>query len=111
MQVDLPWMVWTLPLMRLLPVWAFDGLADFFGITVAMDEFTGRGGTRPRAERRKMAPRDDAGYSRSSCRQYPSPALMECVWVCAEGSTPSMPHTMPRSNGQTMSGYSSASSR
>lgn len=41
-QVDLPWMVWTLPLMRLLPVWAFDGLADFFGITVAMDELTGR---------------------------------------------------------------------
>lgn len=41
-QVDMPWMVRTLPLMRLLPVWAFDSLADFFGITVAMDEFTGR---------------------------------------------------------------------
>ena len=41
-QVDLPWMVRTLPLMRMLPVWAFDGLADFFGITAAMDEFTGR---------------------------------------------------------------------
>jgi len=41
-QVDMPWMVRTLPLMRLLPVWAFDGLADFFGITAAMDEFTGR---------------------------------------------------------------------
>ena len=41
-QVDLPWMVRTLPLMRMLPVWAFDSLADFFGITVAMDEFTGR---------------------------------------------------------------------
>jgi len=41
-QVDMPLMVRTLPLMRLLPVWAFDGLADFFGITAAMDEFTGR---------------------------------------------------------------------
>jgi all-trans-retinol dehydrogenase (NAD+) len=41
-QVDMPWMVRTLPLMRLLPVRAFDGLADFFGITMAMDEFTGR---------------------------------------------------------------------
>ena len=41
-RVDMPWMVRTLPLMRLLPVWAFDGLADFFGITAAMDEFTGR---------------------------------------------------------------------
>jgi all-trans-retinol dehydrogenase (NAD+) len=41
-QVDMPWMVRTLPLMRMLPVWAFDGLADFFGLTVAMDEFTGR---------------------------------------------------------------------
>jgi all-trans-retinol dehydrogenase (NAD+) len=41
-QVDMPWMVRTLPLMRMLPVWAFDSLADFFGITVAMDEFTGR---------------------------------------------------------------------
>jgi len=38
----MPWMVRTLPLMRMLPVWAFDGLADFFGITMAMDEFTGR---------------------------------------------------------------------
>ncbi|MCX6373463.1 MAG: SDR family oxidoreductase [Actinobacteria bacterium] len=41
-QIDMPWMVRTLPLMRMLPVWALDGLADFFGITVAMDEFTGR---------------------------------------------------------------------
>jgi all-trans-retinol dehydrogenase (NAD+) len=41
-QLDMPWMVRTLPLMRMLPVWAFDGLADFLGLTVAMDEFTGR---------------------------------------------------------------------
>jgi all-trans-retinol dehydrogenase (NAD+) len=41
-QLDMPWMVRTLPLMRMLPVWAFDGLADFFGITMAMDEFMGR---------------------------------------------------------------------
>jgi all-trans-retinol dehydrogenase (NAD+) len=47
-QVVMPWMVSTLPAMRLLPVAAFDRLAGFFGITVAMDEFTGRdGGARP----------------------------------------------------------------
>jgi all-trans-retinol dehydrogenase (NAD+) len=43
-QVVMPWMVSTLPAMRLLPVGAFDRLAGFFGITVAMDEFTGRDG-------------------------------------------------------------------
>jgi len=42
-QVLMPFMVRTLPAMRLLPVWAFDRLADFFGVTTAMDEFTGRG--------------------------------------------------------------------
>jgi all-trans-retinol dehydrogenase (NAD+) len=41
-QVRLPWMVGTLPLLRLLPVWAFDELADFFGLNNAMDAFTGR---------------------------------------------------------------------
>ena len=41
-QVLMPFMVRTLPAMRLLPVWAFDRLADFFGVTAAMDEFTGR---------------------------------------------------------------------
>lgn len=41
-QLVMPWMVRTVPAMRLLPVWAFDRLADFFGITMAMDEFTGR---------------------------------------------------------------------
>jgi all-trans-retinol dehydrogenase (NAD+) len=47
-QVQMPWMVQTLPMMRLLPVWAFDQLADFFGLNNAMDAFTGR------------APADDA---------------------------------------------------
>jgi all-trans-retinol dehydrogenase (NAD+) len=42
-QVQMPFMVSTLPAMRLLPVWAFDRLADFFGINNAMDGFTGRG--------------------------------------------------------------------
>jgi all-trans-retinol dehydrogenase (NAD+) len=52
-QLQLPFMVRTLPAMRLLPVWAFDRLADFFGINDAMDGFTGRAspgdgeGTRP----------------------------------------------------------------
>jgi all-trans-retinol dehydrogenase (NAD+) len=41
-QVLMPFMVRTLPAMRLLPVWAFDRLADFFGVTAAMDGFTGR---------------------------------------------------------------------
>jgi all-trans-retinol dehydrogenase (NAD+) len=38
----MPFMVRTLPAMRLLPTWAFDRVADFFGVTAAMDEFTGR---------------------------------------------------------------------
>ncbi len=37
----MPFMVRTLPAMRVLPLWAFDRLADFFGVTAAMDEFTG----------------------------------------------------------------------
>ncbi len=41
-QVQMPFMVNTLPLMRVLPVWAFDRLADFFGLNNAMDDFTGR---------------------------------------------------------------------
>jgi len=44
-QVELPWMVRTLPVMRLLPVPAFDRLAGLFGLTVAMDEFRGREAT------------------------------------------------------------------
>jgi len=40
--VRMPFMVRMLPLMRLLPVPAFDVLAEFFGITHCMDEFTGR---------------------------------------------------------------------
>ena len=40
--VQMPFMVNTLPAMRLLPVWAFDQLADFFGLNNAMDSFTGR---------------------------------------------------------------------
>jgi all-trans-retinol dehydrogenase (NAD+) len=41
-QVQMPWMVRTLPAMRMLPVWAFDQLVDFFGLNNAMDAFTGR---------------------------------------------------------------------
>ena len=40
--VQMPFMVNTLPAMRVLPVWAFDRLADFFGLNNAMDGFTGR---------------------------------------------------------------------
>jgi all-trans-retinol dehydrogenase (NAD+) len=42
-QVMMPFMVKTMPLMRLLPVPAFDWVADFLGIARAMDEFVGRG--------------------------------------------------------------------
>jgi all-trans-retinol dehydrogenase (NAD+) len=42
-QVMMPFMVRTMPLMRLLPVPAFDWVADFLGIARAMDEFVGRG--------------------------------------------------------------------
>lgn len=41
-QVQMPFMVRTLPALRLLPVWAFDRAADFFGLNDAMDGFTGR---------------------------------------------------------------------
>ncbi len=47
--VQIPWMVRTLPAMRLLPVAAFDRLAAVFGLTTAMDEFRGREGA-PRGE-------------------------------------------------------------
>jgi all-trans-retinol dehydrogenase (NAD+) len=40
--VQMPFMVGALPALRLLPVWAFDQLADFFGLNNAMDAFTGR---------------------------------------------------------------------
>ena len=40
--VQMPFMVSTLPALRLLPVWAFDQVADFFGLNNAMDGFTGR---------------------------------------------------------------------
>jgi len=42
-QVMMPFMVKTMPLMRLLPVPAFDWVADFLGIARAMDEFVGHG--------------------------------------------------------------------
>ena len=41
-QVQMPWMVRTLPLTRLLPVAAFDRIADMLGLNACMDEFCGR---------------------------------------------------------------------
>ena len=38
----LPWFARTLPLVRLLPVRAFDRVADFFGINTTMEYFRGR---------------------------------------------------------------------
>src|SRR5664280_1662760 len=52
--VVLPWMVRTLPAMRLLPVSAFDRLAEFFGLAAAMDEFTGRDTTASPAARESV---------------------------------------------------------
>jgi all-trans-retinol dehydrogenase (NAD+) len=40
--VLMPFMVRTLPAMRLLPTWAFDRVADLLGVTSQMDHFTGR---------------------------------------------------------------------
>jgi all-trans-retinol dehydrogenase (NAD+) len=42
-QLVMPPMVRTVPLMRFLPVPAFDAMQDFFGINHTMDHFTGRG--------------------------------------------------------------------
>jgi all-trans-retinol dehydrogenase (NAD+) len=41
-QVLMPWMVRTLPALRLLPVPVFDRVADLFGVNACMDDFTGR---------------------------------------------------------------------
>ena len=41
-RVLMPPMVYTVPLMRILPVGAFDWLATFFGVNTSMDEFKGR---------------------------------------------------------------------
>jgi all-trans-retinol dehydrogenase (NAD+) len=39
----LPPLVGLLPLMRILPVGAFDWIARFLGVSASMDEFQGRG--------------------------------------------------------------------
>jgi len=54
-------MVRTLPAMRLLPVPAFDRLAELFGLTVAMDEFRGRGTARGDGEAVAAALADGVG--------------------------------------------------
>jgi all-trans-retinol dehydrogenase (NAD+) len=48
-QVLMPWMVRTLPALRLLPVPLFDRVADLFGVNACMDEFTGRTADEPPA--------------------------------------------------------------
>lgn len=45
-QIMTPPMVRTVPVLRALPVRAFDGLADFFGINHGMDHFKGRESSR-----------------------------------------------------------------
>ena len=45
-QIVMPPMVRTVPLLRALPVRAFDAVADFFGINHTMDHFVGRGPSR-----------------------------------------------------------------
>jgi all-trans-retinol dehydrogenase (NAD+) len=44
-RVFMPWMVYTVPLLRVLPVSWFDFIANFFGINHTMDDFIGRGKT------------------------------------------------------------------
>jgi all-trans-retinol dehydrogenase (NAD+) len=41
-QLHTPWMVHTIPLIRLLPTSWFDAVARFMGISASMDEFVGR---------------------------------------------------------------------
>lgn len=43
-QLVMPGLVRTLPLLRALPVRAFDAVVDFFGVNRAMDQFIGRSG-------------------------------------------------------------------
>ena len=38
----MPRLVYTVPLLRVLPTFLFDAVARFFGISASMDEFTGR---------------------------------------------------------------------
>jgi all-trans-retinol dehydrogenase (NAD+) len=38
----MPWLVWSVPLLRILPVGMFDALADLLGINRSMDRFEGR---------------------------------------------------------------------
>ena len=39
----MPWAVYTVPVMRFLPVGLFDWVANFIGVNSSMDEFVGRG--------------------------------------------------------------------
>ena len=59
--VQMPWMVRTLPAMRLLPVPVFDRLAGFFGLTTAMDEFRGRAAASGDGEAVAAALADEVG--------------------------------------------------
>lgn len=43
----MPWMVRTVPLMRVLPPRLFDRVMDLFGMNHAMERFTGRSGPHP----------------------------------------------------------------
>ncbi len=40
--LKMPWIVYTVPMLRLLPVKMFDWVADFLGVSSTMDEFVGR---------------------------------------------------------------------
>jgi all-trans-retinol dehydrogenase (NAD+) len=55
-RVTMPWPIFLLPLMRVLPVPVMDALANFLGVNVSMDEFVGRRRDadlpRPEAQRR-----------------------------------------------------------
>jgi all-trans-retinol dehydrogenase (NAD+) len=47
-RVTMPWIVHTVPLLRVLPVPVFDAVANFLGVNVSMEEFVGRGRAAPR---------------------------------------------------------------
>jgi all-trans-retinol dehydrogenase (NAD+) len=43
-RILMPWIVYFVPLLRMLPVGLFDWVADFLGINSTMDQFVGRAG-------------------------------------------------------------------
>jgi all-trans-retinol dehydrogenase (NAD+) len=46
-RVIMPWLVYTVPVLRFLPVSVFDWVANFLGVNASMEDFVGRDGPKP----------------------------------------------------------------